>query len=249
MNNFPRGVAGAVISLTSSDPAIVQVPATVTVAQYQYGVAFPVTTSVVKGSAPVNVTITASYNGSVITGTIAVYPIPTVTITQADYLTDTQMLKVVATTTFDNSILTYGTDVSVGPLGTMQFELGSFKGSIILPSAPKTVTVWNSNGGFATMNVTVKTPKTATGGGGTATGGGGTATTSTTVKLTVRTTGKGTVTQSIAGTSFASGTTITLTAKPDAGQPWIGWSGACTGTSTTCTITLKADATVTANFK
>ncbi len=69
------------------------------------------------------------------------------------------------------------------------------------------------------------------------------------MKLTVRTTGKGTVTQSIAGTSFASGTTITLTAKPDAGQPWIGWSGACTGTSTTCTITLKADATVTANFK
>ena len=74
--------------------------------------------------------------------------------------------KLLATTTFDNSILTYGTDVSVGPLGTMQFELGSFKGSIILPSAPKTVTVWNSNGGFATMNVTVKTPKTATGGGG-----------------------------------------------------------------------------------
>ena len=100
----------------------------------------------------------------------------TITITQAEYLTDTKMFKVQATTTFANSILTYGTDVSVGPLGTMQFELGSFEGSIILPSAPKTVTVWNSNGGFTTMNVTVKTPKTATGGGGTATGGGGTAT-------------------------------------------------------------------------
>ena len=48
-------------------------------------------------------------------------------ITQADYLIDTQMLKVAATTTYANSILTYGTDPNAAPLGTMQFELGAFK--------------------------------------------------------------------------------------------------------------------------
>lgn len=216
---------------------------------------FTATSAVVKTIT--NVTVTATYNDTVVTSTVAVNPVPTVTISQADYMSDTLMLKVTAATSFENSTLTYGTDVSGGPIGTMQFELGAFKGSILLNSAPKTVTVWNSNGGSATFNVTVRTPKstggggggTATGGGGTATGGGGTTTTSSTVKLTVTRTGKGTVSQSIAGATFASGTTITLTATPDAGQPWIGWTGACTGTAKTCTITLTKDTSVGALFK
>lgn len=257
LTNFPRGLEGATLTLTSSDPGTLALPATVTVPQGIFAVSFTATSTVVKSNIK-TVTITASYNGTIVTSTVDVNPIPTVTISQADYMTDTQMLKVAATTSFDNSILTYGTDVSGGPLGTMQFELGMFKGSIILASAPKTVTVWNSNGGSATFNVTVRVPKTGggAGGGGTATGGGGggggttTTTTSTTVKLVVNKNGKGTVTQSVAGASFASGTTITFTATPDAGQPWIGWSGgACSGTAKTCTITLTANTTVTANFK
>lgn len=68
-------------------------------------------------------------------------------------------------------------------------------------------------------------------------------------RLVVKTNGKGTVSQNPAGTSFNAGTAVTLTAVPDAGSPWIGWTGACTGTSLTCTVTMNADQTVTANFR
>lgn len=134
MTNFPRNADGAVVTLTSSDPTVVQVPATVTVLQGTAGVGFTATTAIVKSRIK-TVTITAAYNGTVVAGTVAVNPMPTVTISQADYLTDLQMLKVTAATSFENSILTYGTDVSGGPIGTMQFELGAFKGSILLATA------------------------------------------------------------------------------------------------------------------
>jgi len=47
--------------------------------------------------------------------------------------------------------------------------------------------------------------------------------------------------------SFASGSSITLTATPDSGSIFIGWSGACSGTGK-CTITINGDKTATANF-
>jgi uncharacterized protein (DUF2141 family) len=48
--------------------------------------------------------------------------------------------------------------------------------------------------------------------------------------------------------SFASGTTVTLTAVPDPGLTFSGWSGACSGTSTTCQVTLTQALSVTASF-
>jgi uncharacterized repeat protein (TIGR01451 family) len=68
-------------------------------------------------------------------------------------------------------------------------------------------------------------------------------------------TGSGMVTSSPAGidcgatcsASFASGTTVTLTATPDAGSTFTGWSGACTGTGP-CTVTMDQDRAVTATF-
>ncbi|MDE2180364.1 MAG: hypothetical protein KGJ40_05895, partial [candidate division NC10 bacterium] len=68
-------------------------------------------------------------------------------------------------------------------------------------------------------------------------------------------TGTGTVTSSPAGIScgsscsapFTSGTTVTLTATPDTGSTFTGWSGACTGTGT-CTVTMTAAQSVTATF-
>ena len=38
-----------------------------------------------------------------------------------------------------------------------------------------------------------------------------------------------------------------LTATPDAGSVFTGWTGDCTGTGT-CTLTMSADHTVTATF-
>ena len=100
------------------------------------------TTTIVTGHK--GVSLKASYNGSTFSATVFVDPIPTVTITQADYLTDTKMFKVAATTTFTNAVLTYGGSPDAAPFGTMQFELGVFKGSMILDTAPTAATVWNS---------------------------------------------------------------------------------------------------------
>jgi uncharacterized repeat protein (TIGR02543 family) len=48
--------------------------------------------------------------------------------------------------------------------------------------------------------------------------------------------------------SFNSGTMVTLSATPDAGYIFNGWSGACTGTVTTCTVSMNANRTVGALF-
>jgi hypothetical protein len=68
--------------------------------------------------------------------------------------------------------------------------------------------------------------------------------------------GSGTVTSSPAGidcglacaATFDEGTSVTLTAVPDPGSEFTGWSGGdCSGTGT-CTLTLRADANVIADF-
>ncbi len=241
LTNFPRAAGGAVITLTSGDSATLQVPATVTVPQGLFSVTFPITTVVVPGQK--GVSVKATYNTSNVTTTVSVAPIPTITIVQADYIIDLQMLKVAATTSFANSVLTFGTDPLAGPIGTMQFELGQFKGATIMPTAPTYATVWNSNGGMATVPVIAKL---SSAGGGGAGGGGGSAAT---YKLTISKNGKGTVTASPNAASYAAGTVVTLTATPDPGVPWIGWAGACSGTAPTCTLTMNANLSVTANFK
>lgn len=71
--------------------------------------------------------------------------------------------------------------------------------------------------------------------------------------------GSGLVTSSPAGiscgsscnsssSSFNAGTSVTLTATPDSGFTFTGWSGACTGASTTCTLSMNTAANVTATF-
>lgn len=67
--------------------------------------------------------------------------------------------------------------------------------------------------------------------------------------------GSGTVTSSPAGidcgatcaASFADGTMVTLTATPDPGSTFTGWSGDCSGTGP-CTVTMDQDRAVTATF-
>lgn len=46
---------------------------------------------------------------------------------------------------------------------------------------------------------------------------------------------------------YAAGTLVSLTASPNSGYVFNGWTGACTGTGT-CSITMDANKTVTANF-
>jgi C1A family cysteine protease len=47
--------------------------------------------------------------------------------------------------------------------------------------------------------------------------------------------------------TYSSGTQVTLTATPDSGTTFAGWSGPCTGTAT-CTVTMDAARSVTATF-
>jgi hypothetical protein len=75
------------------------------------------------------------------------------------------------------------------------------------------------------------------------------------VSVTRSGTGVGTVTSSPAGIScgssctadFLTNTAITLTAAPDTGYSFTGWSGACSG-SGSCALTANADISVTATF-
>ena len=84
----------------------------------------------------------------------------------------------------------------------------------------------------------------------------GTTVTPSTYALTTGTsgTGSGTVASSPAGTScgsgclsFGAGTTVTLTATPNTGSTFAGWSGACSGTGS-CTVTMNSNQAVNAAF-
>jgi hypothetical protein len=48
--------------------------------------------------------------------------------------------------------------------------------------------------------------------------------------------------------AFDQGTLVSLTASPDAGSQFSGWSGDCSGTNTTTQVTMNADKTCTATF-
>ncbi|MEI7821211.1 MAG: hypothetical protein WCK55_09865 [Verrucomicrobiota bacterium] len=247
LNNFSRNLAGTDVTLTSGDTGTLQVPAKVNIPYGAYSATFTATTSVVPGNK--GVAIKASYNGANLTTTMTVFPVPTVTIVSADWDPVTLLFKVQANTSYANSILTFGTDAASGPIGTMQLELGVWKGSILMATAPTTATVWNSNGGQASMPVTIKGVSSGGGGGTVKGGGGGGGSTTTTYKLSTITTGKGSIAIIPAAASYAPGTVVTLTATPAAGSPWVGWSGGVVSKSQTISVTMNANISVTANFK
>jgi uncharacterized repeat protein (TIGR02543 family) len=62
------------------------------------------------------------------------------------------------------------------------------------------------------------------------------------------TTENGTVAQSIEGTEFSENTEVILTATPDAGYEFAGWSGDATGTDNPLTITMDANKNISASF-
>jgi len=77
------------------------------------------------------------------------------------------------------------------------------------------------------------------------------------VALAVVRSGPGSVARSPAGTpvagadgsfDYAAGTAVTLTAQPDSGARFVGWSGACTGTAPTCQLTLNSAVSTVAAF-
>jgi 5-hydroxyisourate hydrolase-like protein (transthyretin family) len=76
------------------------------------------------------------------------------------------------------------------------------------------------------------------------------------LKVVLKGNGNGTVTSDPAGIScgadctqgYMSSTSVTLTAAPESGSLFKGWSDGCTGTALTCTVTVDKSKTVTATF-
>jgi len=66
--------------------------------------------------------------------------------------------------------------------------------------------------------------------------------------LTVNVVGSGTVAKSPDLTSYPNGSSVQLTATPDPGWVFSGWSGDLTGSTNPATLTMDADKTVTATF-
>ncbi len=66
--------------------------------------------------------------------------------------------------------------------------------------------------------------------------------------LTTNTSGLGTVSANPTGGSYDDGTVVSLTATPDAGYQFDGWSGDATGTQNPINVTMDANKTVTATF-
>ncbi|OKL39547.1 InlB B-repeat-containing protein [Pontibacter flavimaris] len=67
-------------------------------------------------------------------------------------------------------------------------------------------------------------------------------------KLDISVNGGGTVSRNPDLTIYEKGSDVTLTAMPDQGSVFSGWSGDATGTASTVTIPMDADKAVTANF-
>ena len=249
---------GAVVSLTSSNPAALSLPATLTIPTGTLSGSVVAATSSVSANTPV--TITASYNNSSKAATVTVLPTPP----PATLLSIGLFPNVV---TGGDSTLAILAVTSPAPAGGFVATLSS---NNPIATVPPSVTV---PAGETNVSFSVPTAVVTTSTGMTifATAGGQTrlapltvnpaAPPVTTADLSVTATGRNgeRVTSSPAGINvaigssmqapFSSGTSITLAVSN--GRDAI-WSGACSSGGSkrkTCTFTLNGTATVTANVQ
>ena len=258
----PAPDAGAVISLSSSDPAVASVPSTVTVPGNSFTGGFTINTSSVAASK--TITITAAYNGATRTGTL------TVTTPAGNPPPVTLQSISVSPSTVTGGDGASGTVRLSGPPpgGSATVSLSSSNPSVA--SVPASVTM---SGGASTFTFPISTSAVSTSTTVTisASWGGVTTTSTLTVSaappppqnatLTVNVTGRSgqRVTSSPAGISVATGssgsasfpvgTSVTLTV---AGGRSAIWSGSCSSGGSkrqSCTFTIGGTASVTANVQ
>jgi len=257
---------GALIALTSSNPAVASVPASVTAPAFTFTGTFAITTSPVPAST--TVTITAAYNGTTRTATVTVTPAapppppPPAASLQSLALNPTSVVggssNSQGTITLSSGAPQGGAAVSLSsnnpgaagvPAGVTVpagATTATFTATTAAVSALTSVTISAVFGGVtrtATLTVTPAPPPAQT------------------TTLTVTATGRSgeRVTSSPAGinvavgssgsASFTTGTQITLTVSN--GRDAI-WSGACSSggnKAKTCAFTLTGTAAVTANVQ
>lgn len=176
----------------------------------------------------------------------------TVVLNQASSVTATfsgaVQLSVKKTGTGTGTITSAPAGIDCGSSCTASFATGTTLTLTAVPDASSTFSGWSGVcSGTGTCQVTVTQATTVSAAFAPAA----------TAQLSVALAGygTGTVTSSPAGincpancvASFPVNTTVSLTAQPNPGFPFGGWSGACTGSSP-CTINLTADNAVTARF-
>jgi Beta-propeller repeat len=257
----PAPEGGALIALSSSNPAVASVPATVTAPSISFTATFSISTAPV--SVSTTVTITAAYNGTTRTAALTVTPAAPAPPTASLQSLALNPATIVGGSTSQGTI----TLTSAAPQGGAAAALSSSNPAVA--GVPSSVTV---NSGAVTAIFTVSTsgvaastpvmisatyngttrsagitvtaaapPETATL-SVTATGRSGERVTSSPAGLSVNTGSSGTAT-------FAAGTSVTLSVSN--GRDAI-WSGACSsgGDKTrSCTFTLNGTATVTVNVQ
>jgi uncharacterized repeat protein (TIGR02543 family) len=148
------------------------------------------------------------------------------------------------TATTQGNSTTYTVTISTSAGGVVYGETSYESGSTViltpLPNTGYTFSGWsgdctNSSG---TCSLTMNANKSVT-----ANFSNGPATTYT---LTTSVSGSGTISGNTS--PYASGATAVLTAVPNTGYTFSGWSGDCTNSSGTCSLTMNANKSVTASF-
>ena len=207
------------------------------------------------GGAPVTLTATPSANtvfsgwtgactGAINTCTLIVDAAKAVT---ATFTTNTQTLAVARAGTGGGQVTSSPGGIDCGALCLANFDQGSTVTLSATPDATSVFTSWSGacTGASATCSVVMSAAKQVSANF-----------TRRTFNLVVAHVGGGIVTSNPGGiycgaacsNSFAAGTQVILTAVPDNGTTFLGWTGgACSGTGG-CTLTLNADTNITANF-
>ena len=178
-----------------------------------------------------------------------------------------QQMTLSVTSTGSGTITSTPQGITCGTNGTDCTESFAPGAIVILQASPdsgQTFLGWSGGGCQGTSSVcsvTMNQSRSVTAqfsGSGTTTGGIDTSTGN--IVLTVTTSGSGTVTSLPAGIlcgssvtdcteGFSAGESVILSATPDVGSSFLGWSGGgCFGTSNTCTVTMNQAQTVTAQF-
>ncbi len=125
---------------------------------------------------------------------------------------------------------TAGTQVTLTAAANSGYEFSNWSGDV--------------SGSSSTITITMDSNKTVTA-NFTQTGGGGT---TYTLLVSIEPSGAGTVSLNPSGGVYTAGTVVQLTAIPNSGYQFDGWSGNLTGTQNPTTITMNSNKTVTANF-
>lgn len=153
----PAPTGGAMVTLSSSNPAVATVPDSVTVPVGAWSASFTGSTA---ACIPAVVTISGTYEGVIRSAALTITSpttTDTVAIQRADYFERRQDLRVAATSTSSTTTLQVFVTSTGDPIGTLtKGGDGTYRGQFIWPVNPQNITIRSSVCGSAMSAVKVK---------------------------------------------------------------------------------------------